>query len=95
MWKSEIEKMDKGDSYRLSGMGGKKFVSTSKKNSTIERIGDVEEEKSDEESSMSDKRCGVQQNDVCVVAVVHLNSYNGCIKCNFKVIPDEEDTDLG
>ena len=45
MWKSEIEKMDKGDSYRLSGMGGKKFVSTSKKNSTIERIGDVEEEK--------------------------------------------------
>ena len=92
MWKSEIEKMDKGDSYRLSGMGGKKFVSTSKKNSTIERIGDVEEEKSDEESSMSDKRCGVQQ---CVVAVVHLNSYNGCIKCNFKVITDEEDTDLG
>lgn len=55
----------------------------------------MEEEKSDEESSMSDKRCGVQQNDVCVVAVVHLNSYNGCIKCNFKVIPDEEDTDLG
>lgn len=69
-----------------------------KENSTIERIeniGDVEEEKSNEESSTSDKGCGVQLNDVHVVRVVHLDSYNGCIKCNAKLIPDEEDTDLG
>lgn len=67
-------------------------------NSTIERIeniGDGEEEKSEEESTTSDEGCGVQLNDVRVVRVVHLDSYKGCIKCNAKLIPDEEDTDLG
>ena len=103
VWESEVGKVAEGDSYRLSGVvvrefRGKKFISTSKENSTIEKIediGDVEEEESSDEGSTSDKGCGVQLNDVCVVGVVHLDSYNGCIKCNAKVLPDEEDTDLG
>ena len=62
---------------------GKKFISTLRENSTTERIEDIwdeEEEESDEESSTNDKGCGVQLNDVCVVQVVHLNSYDGCIQ---------------
>ena len=99
----ETGKVEEDRSYRLTGVmvrefRGKKFLSTSKGNSTIQLIGDigdVEEETSDEESSTCEQRHPAELRDVRVVGVMQLDRYNGCIKCTAKVVPDEDDPDLG
>ena len=83
IWKEEIYTVcqdfakEDGSAAAEANSGLSNSDMAAKENSTIERIeeiGDVEEEKSDEESSTSDKGCGVQLNDVRVVRVVHLDS---------------------
>ena len=64
LWEEEIGKMEEGVSYKLCGMvvrefRGRKFLSTSKQNSvieTIDDIGDVEEEDTDEEGNSTLKQ---------------------------------------
>ena len=100
VWEGEIGTVDEDVSYRLSGMmvrefRGKKFLSTSKENSKIEKIsdiGDVEEEVSEEES---DQGCTTKIKDARVIGVMYLEKYNGCLKCSAKVVPDKDDVELG
>ena len=104
IWEGEIGKVWESKSYRLSGMmvrefRGRKFLSTSKENCSIESISDIREvaEESDEESSTTDmagpSRCRVR--DVRVVGVMPLDRYKGCLKCKTKLVPDNYDPDLG
>lgn len=103
IWEGEIGKVKESKSYRLSGMmvrefRGRKFLSTSKENSTIELTSDIGEvaEESGEESSTTDaagpSQCRVR--DVRVVGVMHLDRYRGCLKCKTKLVPDDDDPDL-
>ena len=76
----------------------KKILSTSKENSQIDPIDDIgriiQEEESDEHSSDCDKIHPIKLNDVHVQGVI-LDRYNGCLKCNTKLVPDDDDPDLG
>ena len=78
---------------------GRKFLSTSKENCSIESISDIVEvaEVSDEESSTTDvagpSQCQVR--DVRVVGVMPLDRYKGYLKCKTKLVPDNDDPDLG
>ena len=72
---------------------GRKFLSTSKENSTIELTSDIGEvaEESGKESTITDaagpSQCRVR--DVRVVGVMHLDRYRGCLKCKTKLVPDD------
>ena len=90
------------ESYKLCGVmvrefRGKKFLSTSKENCSIEVIGDigaVEEGDSEDESVLGSGNT-VPLKNVRVVGVSLLDTYSGCIKCAAKLLPDSEDPDLG
>ncbi len=104
VWESEIGKVEEGKTYQLSRMmvrefRGRKFLSTSKEKSDIKLTSDIGEvaEESDDESSTSDAARPTQRRvrDVRVVGVMHLDRYRGCLKCKTKLVPDDDDPDLG
>ena len=108
VWETEIGKMKKEQSYRLSGMmvrefRGEKFLSTSKENSKIEEIDDIghievakEEEEEERPCSSQGGPSGMQHlEDVRIIGVDRLDGYAACLKCKSKVVPDEEDEEFG
>ena len=82
---------------------GKKFLSTSKENSILEDIDDsghieVDEDEEEEEDICSrlSGPSGMQHwEDVRIIGVDRLDGYDACLKCNSKVLPDEEDEEFG
>ena len=90
-----IQGKEEMQSYQLSGMmvrqyHGKKFLSTSKENSKITFgavVEEVEEEADEEGGNISYIK------NSCIVGVLDLDTFNSCIKCNDKVVQDNEDQD--
>ena len=60
----------------------------------IDDIGDVEEE-SDEVNGAWNQCRPAELHDVCVVGVIHLDRYSGCIKRTAEVVPEDDDPELG
>ncbi len=98
VWEEEIGQLEKGKSYSLTGMlvrefNGKKYLTTAKQNSLIEvegeDVGDVQEEKNAEEGSSG------EVDNVKVIGVERVDSYDGCLKCGGRVVKVEEDEEYG
>ena len=102
VWEVEIGKIEVGKSYELSGImvrefPGKKFLSTSKEKSNIKLVQDVGEvttEVESEENADLTSASYVWVRNVCIVEVMHLEKYRGCLKCKTKLVPNDEDPDL-
>ena len=102
VWEEEIGKVKQDDSYRMSGMmvrefRGCRFLSTSKEGSRIEAIadiGDVKEESVEDEREYQSNQ-PLQLTNARVVGVHYLDQYTSCLKCTAKVLPDQEDPELG
>ena len=96
IWADEIRKIEQGKSYLLSGMvvkefRGRKSLSTSvDKTSEIQLIDDI-----GKVSTEDGTLCEQHIHDVRIIGIKHLDKYQGCLKCNTKLIPYENDTDLG
>lgn len=107
IWEAEIGRIESGKSYHLSGMivrefRGHKFLSTSIDHTSdivaIDDIGEVSEtDIYSGEDSGGDAGRSVQRRvcDARVVGVLNLDRYPGCLKCNTKLIPCEDDAELG
>ena len=102
VWEKEIGKIEIGGSYSLTGMTvrefrGRKFLSTAKDNSSIVSTEDIGEVAPEGENTIVDttpQSCSWVKN-VRVVGVITLEKYSCCIKCSTKLVPDDDDADLG
>lgn len=95
IWEGNIGKIKEGCSYEMKGLmvkeyRGNKSLSMPKENFSIKEIDDI--------GSLSDSYTGGKISleiqlirDVRVFAVEKLDSYCSCVKCNGKVIPDNDD----
>ena len=81
---------------------GKKFLSTSKEKLQIEDIDDIGHTEVDEDEEEEEDICsrlsgpsGLQEwGGVRIIGVDRLDGYDGCLKCNSKVVVDEEDEEF-
>lgn len=103
VWEEEVGTIVSDDSYRLSGMmvrefRGKKYISSSKDYSKIEKIaniGDVESGEEEDDVGKTGPGGSKQLKDVRVIGVERLDNYDACLKCSSKLIPDSDDDELG
>ena len=64
----------------------------------IEEIGDLGEEEGQSDCGEEDSSCDNLPgtlHDVCVVGVIALEKYSGCLKCEAKLAAEDDDPELG
>lgn len=106
IWGAEIGRIENRMSYHLSGMTvrefrGRKFLSTSIDHTSdivaIDDIGEVSDTDIYSGEDGGDHVGRSAQRRVCdarVVGVLNIDHYPGCLKCNTKLIPLEDDAEL-
>lgn len=104
IWQGEIGKLEVGESYRLIGAMVKmykdrKFLSTAMENSSFEGIPDIGDvcKATGKETMTVDVASPLRSRvrNVRVMGVLHFETYSGCLKCKAKIVPDENDPELG
>ena len=105
IWENEIGKVEKGGSYKLAGVlvreyNGRKYLSTSLENSSIQPIYDIGPVVPDDHygfdvDDINIGKLADQLQDVKVVGVIYLDDHKKCLKCASKVVGVTDDPEIG
>ena len=100
LWENQIGQFELHRSYKLQGVTvseylGKKFLSLGKQGFQIQQVDDIGDVEHLLETNSTNATVDNKQTNVCIAAVINLESYYSCSQCNAKVVPDMEDPDIG
>ena len=100
LWENQIGQFELDRSYKLQGFTvreylGKKFLSLGKQGFQIQQVDDIGDVEHLLETNSANTTVDNKLTNVCIAAVINLESYYSCFQCNAKVIPDMEDPDIG
>ena len=98
LWENEIWSMKENNSYKLNGMVvceycGVRFLSTSRENSHIVEVDDIGSIHTEEEEVPLNSNTSTIKN-AHIIGVLDIDTYNSCLKCSSKIMPDTDDDEL-